>query len=114
GRFLVLSEDGDGPPGSGDARDALRFDRDPTDPAATLIRFAYKPPTGGVSATDAAQVPDGRGLGLNRRFTPLDGPAAVVTLIDPAKIAPGAVLVGEEIARWAPPLNVDNMEGLSI
>ena len=51
---------------------------------------------------------------LNRRFTVLEGFAAAVTIIDPVAIAPGAVLVGEEIARLAPPLSVDNMEGLSI
>ena len=110
GRFLVLSEDGDGP---GGARDALLYDRDPTDPAARLTRFGYRPPVG-FSATDAAQLPDGRVLVLNRRFAPLDGFAAAVTIIDPAGIAPGAILIGQEIARLAPPLSVDNMEGVSV
>jgi hypothetical protein len=53
-------------------------------------------------------------LVLNRRFAPLDGFAAVVTMIDPRAIAPGAVLVGEEIARLAPPLSLDNMEGIAV
>jgi hypothetical protein len=35
-------------------------------------------------------------------------------MIDPRAIAPGAVLVGQEIARLAPPLSLDNMEGLAI
>jgi hypothetical protein len=113
GRFLVLSEDGDGPAGAGDARDALLYDRDPTEPGAKPIRFGYRPPAG-FSATDAAQLPDGRVLVLNRRFAPLDGFAAAVTIIDPAAIAPGAVLTGQEIARLAPPLSVDNMEGLAV
>jgi hypothetical protein len=113
GHFLILSEDGDGPKGTAGARDALLYDRDPTDPGAKLVRFGYRPPAG-FSATDAAQLPDGRVLVLNRRFAPLDGFAAVVTMIDPAAIAPGAVLVGEELARLAPPLSVDNMEGIAV
>ncbi len=113
GRFLILSEDGDGPEGSDGARDALLYDRDPTDPGATPIRFGYRPPSG-FSATDAAELADGRVLVLNRRFAPLDGFAAVVTMIDPRAIAPGAVLAGPEVARLAPPLSVDNMEGISV
>jgi hypothetical protein len=110
GRFLVLSEDGAGPEGS---KDALLFDRDPTDLGATPVRFGYRAPAG-FDTTDAAELPDGRVLVLNRRFAPLDGFAAAVTMIDPAAIAPGAVLVGQEIARLAPPLSVDNMEGLAV
>jgi hypothetical protein len=113
GRFLVFSEDGDGPDGRGDTRDALLYRRDPTEPGAAPIRFGYRPPAG-FSATDAAELPDGRVLVLNRRFAPLDGFAAVVTMIDPGAIAPGAVVAGEEIARLAPPLSVDNMEGIAV
>jgi hypothetical protein len=113
GRFLVLSEEADGPDGADDTHDALLFDRDPTDPAATAIRFGYRPPAG-FDATDAAELPDGRVLVINRRFSPFDGFAAAVTVIDPGAIAPGGVLVGEEIARLAPPLSVDNMEGLAV
>jgi hypothetical protein len=113
GRFLVLSEDGDGPQGADGPRDALLFDRDPTDPKARITRFGYRPPAG-FKATDAAQLPDGRVLVLNRRFTTLDGVGAAVTVIDPAAIAPGATLAGEEIARLAPPLSVDNMEGIDV
>jgi hypothetical protein len=113
GRFLVLSEQARGPDGAENAHDALLFDRDPTDPAATVIRFGYRPPAG-FDSTDAAELPDGRVLVINRRFAPLDGFAAAVTVIDPRAIAPGAVLVGEEIARLAPPLSVDNMEGIAV
>jgi hypothetical protein len=113
GQFLVLSEAADGPDGSDAAHDALLFDRDPTDPGARPIHFGYRPPAG-FEATDAAELPDGRVLVINRRFAPLDGFAAAVTVIDPRAIAPGAVLVGQEIARLAPPLSVDNMEGLAV
>jgi hypothetical protein len=113
GRFLVFSEDAEGPDGGDEARDALLYDRDPAEPGATPIRFGYRPPAG-FSATDAAELPDGRVLLLNRRFAPLDGFAAVVTMIDPRAIAPGAVLAGEEIARLSPPLSLDNMEGLAV
>jgi hypothetical protein len=110
GRFIVISEDGGGP---GGAKDALLYDRDPTDPRAVPIRFGYRAPAG-FDPTDAAEMPDGRLLVLNRRFAPLDGFAAVVTMIDPRRIAPDAILAGEEIARLAPPLSVDNMEGLAV
>jgi hypothetical protein len=110
GRFLVISENGEGP---GGAKDALLYDRDPTDPDAMPVRFGYRAPAG-FDATDAAELPDGRLLVLNRRFAPLDGFAAAVTMIDPRAIAPGAVLVGEEVARLAPPLSLDNMEGLAV
>ncbi len=113
GRFLILSEGGDGPDGPGDTRDALLYERDPTEPGATSFRFGYQPPAG-FCATDAAELPDGRVLVLNRRFAPLDGFAAAVTIVDPVAIAPGAVVVGEEIARLAPPLSVDNMEGVAV
>jgi hypothetical protein len=113
GRFLILSEGGEGPVAAEDVRDALLYDRDPTDPGATAIRFGYRPPAE-FRPTDAAELPDGRVLVINRRFAPLDGFAAAVTMIDPRTIAPGAVLDGEEIARLAPPLSVDNMEGIAV
>lgn len=76
--------------------------------------LAYRPPEGGFHATDAALLPGGDVLLLLRRFTPLSGVAAALLRIARADIVPGAVLEGEEIARLAPPLTVDNMEGLAV
>ena len=68
----------------------------------------------GFRATDAALLPDGRLLVLNRRASWLEGAGAALVLIDPRTIRPGAVLTGREIARLEWPLIVDNMEGLSV
>jgi hypothetical protein len=38
----------------------------------------------------------------------------VLTLIDPRRIRTGMTIRGREIARLAPPLTVDNFEGLAI
>jgi hypothetical protein len=59
-------------------------------------------------------LPDGRVLVINRHYTPVDGVSAVLTVIDPEAIRPGAVLIGRELARLAPPLTVDNMEALAV
>jgi hypothetical protein len=110
GRFILFSEEQPGPQGS---TEALLFTGDPTDPAAKPIRFGYHAPTG-YRVTDAGQLPDGRIVLLNRRFTLMEGVSAVVTIADPRAIAPGGVLVPRELARLASPLTVDNMEALSI
>lgn len=109
GRFLIFSE------GRGDSgpTEAILFDRDPTAPGAVATRFSYARPEG-YRITDAAELPDGRLLLLNRRFALLDGISARLVIADPADIRTGGVLKGEEVARLAPPLTVDNMEGLSI
>lgn len=110
GRFIVISE---ATPGPGGSREAVLFSRDPTRPNTHGLRFYYRPP-GRFSPTDAAQLPDGRLLVLNRHFSIFDGISAVVTVIDPGEIAPDRVVTGKIVARLAPPLNIDNMEALSI
>jgi hypothetical protein len=110
GRFIVFSEEQPGLQGS---TAALLFPGDPTDKTAVPLRFGYRAPAG-YRVTDAGQLPDGRIVLLNRRFTLLEGVSAVVTIADPRAIAPGRVLVPRELARLASPLTVDNMEALSI
>jgi hypothetical protein len=110
GRFIVFSEEAAGPDGS---TAALLFPGDPTDPAAKPIRFGYRAPDG-YKVTDAAQLPDGRIVMLNRRFTLLEGVSAIVTIADPAAIVEGKAWQPRELARLASPLTVDNMEALSI
>lgn len=110
GRFLVLSES-EGVKGG--ARMALAFDRDPTDFRARGFAFAYRPPVG-YSPTDAAELPDGRLLVINRKFTLRAGFTAIVTLADPRQLKPRALLGGREIARFAAPLVHDNFEALAI
>jgi hypothetical protein len=110
GRFLVFAEGKAVGPGT---HAALMFPGDPTNPKNVPFQFGYKPPKGFVP-TDAAQLPDGRVVLVNRRFGTLQGFSAALAIVDPAKIAPGAVVVGEPIGELAPPLNVDNMEGISV
>ena len=108
GRFIVIAEHmhGDGP------RALLIFDRDPTDPKAQVARANYVPPAG-FDPTDAALLPDGRILVMNRRFS-IDLFTCVLASIDLADIAPGRTLVAKPLARFVPPILSDNYEGLSV
>lgn len=110
GRFLIFSEAGDGP---ADSREALLFAGDPSEPGPDPIRFGYRPPDD-HRITDAALLPDGRLIILNRRFTMLEGVSVVVTIAALDAIAEGAILEGREIARFAPPLTIDNMEAIVV
>jgi hypothetical protein len=110
GRFLIFSEDHWL---KGGGKEALLFASDPVEGRRAPLRFAYQPPAGYLP-TDAAELPDGRVVLLNRRVSLLDGFSAVVTLVDPRAIVAGKILVPVELARLAPPLTVDNMEGLSV
>jgi hypothetical protein len=110
GRFLVISESKGGRGG----RMALAFDRDPTDRRARSFAFAYRPPAG-YSPTDAAELPDGRLLVLNRAASLRDGFTAVLTLVDlRRRLRSGATLRGREIARFEAPVIHDNFEALAI
>jgi hypothetical protein len=110
GRFVILSENAVMADG---VKQALLFPGDPTDPRNVPIAFGYRPPPGYL-ASDAAQLPDGRLIVLNRHFTMMDGFWAALTIIDPRAIRPGAIVTGEPIAEFRRPLNIDNMEGISV
>jgi hypothetical protein len=110
GRFLVFSE---GRSGTNRPTQAVLFAGDPAVEGMEAVRFRYAPPAG-FRVTDAAELPNGRLLILNRRFSVLNGFSAKIVLADPRQLAEGAVLKGEEIAHLEPPLTVDNMEGISI
>jgi hypothetical protein len=110
GRFLVFGE------GLNDNRlesDAVLFDGDPADPGtpAALLHYRRVP---GYRVTDAAILPDGRLLVLNRRFAWLEGLSAVLVVADVRGLRAGATIEGREIARLQPPLTLDNMEALSV
>ncbi|SMF61816.1 esterase-like activity of phytase family protein [Allosphingosinicella indica] len=109
GRFLIFSE------GSDDAANsaALLFDGDPAEPDIAAIAFRYRPPAG-YRITDAALLPDGRMIALNRRFRMSEGVSVRVTLSDLSGIAAAKTLTGTEIAAFAAPLTVDNFEGISV
>ncbi len=109
GRFVAISE---GDPDDGDTRPVLIFDRDPTDRAVVTARLRYRPPAG-FSPTDATQLPDGRLIIINRRFRPWSLFTAVLTIVDPKMLVPGADVTGREIARFEPPVITDNYEGIA-
>jgi len=76
-------------------------------------RLFFKRPKN-FAPTDAALLPNGDILLLTRFFSVVDGVAIKLLRIKAANIQPGATLVGEELAHFAPPLTVDNMEGLDV
>ena len=110
GRFIVFAE---GKLVARDTRLALMFPGDPTMLRNRPFSFGYKPPRGYV-ATDAAELPDGRIIVLNRRFGIFEGFSMALAIVDTQAIKPGAQVTGEMIAEFKPPLNIDNMEGLSV
>jgi hypothetical protein len=78
--------------------------------------FAWRPEPGFVP-TDAAGLPDGGALVLERRFTWLTGFAARLVRVPPAALAaagPGRVLAGEEVLRLdGDPWPAENWEGVA-
>jgi hypothetical protein len=113
GRFLTIGETSR-PKGSRIGREGLIFPGDPTMPGIKPIRFVYMPPNELYDPADAVQLPDGRLIVLNRRFSVPGLFTAKLTLIDPRAIRPGAVVRGTEIATLAAPLIHDNYEALAV
>jgi hypothetical protein len=110
GRFLTIAEKArDDDP----VRPAVLFDRDPNDPAAIATKLGYRPPDG-FDPTDAAQLPDGRILVLNRRFALNSLFTAVLVILDPSAMNANDTMSGRMIARFEPPVISDNFEGLSV
>lgn len=109
GRFLVFSEAEWLPGGTSEV---LLFEGDPSVAETKSVSLRYRPPSG-YRITDAALLPDGRVLFLNRRLA-LWGFKAKLTLGTLPKLAAGAILSGREIGHLERPLTVDNMEALSI
>lgn len=68
-------------------------------------------PAAGFNPTDAATLANGDVLVLERRFTVFDRASRIVR-VRAADIRAGARLVGEELARLLPPMQVDNFEGI--
>jgi len=110
GRFLVLVEGADD---ESPFSDAALVAGDPSVPGTAGIRLRYRRPAG-FRATDAALLPDGRVLILNRRFRLFEGVSARLVVAHPAGLGEGGTLEGREIARLQAPLIVDNMEALAV
>lgn len=79
-------------------------------------RLAYRPMPG-FEPSDAAPLPDGGLLVLERYFSIFRGFAGRLVRIPAAALAdpsPDAVLEGEELLRLSSPMPVDNWEGVSV
>jgi hypothetical protein len=69
--------------------------------------------TGRFAPSVATPQPDGDQLVLERRFTFIGGFAARLSRVKASALRPGATVDGEELAVLAPPLMVDNFEGVA-
>ncbi len=110
GRFLVFSESALYAKGG---YQALMFEADPSEPTSDAVLFGYQPPKG-YKITDAAMIDDKSALMLHRRFTPLDGVSAILSIARLEDFQPGKVATSIPIATLKPPLKVDNMEALAV
>jgi hypothetical protein len=110
GRFLAIAERGL----TDDAlRPLLMFSGDPGDPRSRVSTYTYAPPPG-YSPTDAAQLPDGRILVLNRKFSLATLFTSALVVIDPTAINSAAPVTGSVIARLKSPTVHDNFEGVEV
>ena len=64
--------------------------------------------------TDAAALPNGDLLVLQRRYGLLTPLGARLVRVPGERIRPGGRLYGEVVAEWGAPYNVDNMEGMAV
>jgi len=109
GRYLLFSEGREG----AETSDVALFDGDPSLPGTPTAALRYRR-LPGYRITDAALLPGGRLLLLNRRWAWLEGISAIVAVADTRGLRPGAAIAPREIARLRSPLTVDNMEALSV
>ena len=110
GRFIIFSEGRDnGAPFS----PVVLFAGDPAVPGSPAVALRYRRQPG-FRVTDAAVMPDGRLLILDRRFSWLDGAAARLSVAESSGLGAGATIEGRQIAELRAPLAVDNMEALSV
>ncbi|MGL5838904.1 MAG: esterase-like activity of phytase family protein [Sphingorhabdus sp.] len=110
GRFLIMAETHERANGG---NSAYLFSGDPVEPGSQSMPFGYRAPDG-YRPTDAALLPDGRLLILNRRIGLIKGFTAKLTLLDPKTIERDKTVTPKLLATLAPPLLVDNMEGLTV
>lgn len=107
GRFLVFAE------GNGGDSEVAFFAGDPSVAGTPALRLRYRPPQG-YRVTDAALLPDGRLMLLNRRVGLFAGFTARLTLAALPGLAEGALIAGEEVAAFEGTVTRDNLEALSV
>lgn len=111
GRFLIFAE---AVSGGATLPDLLVADRDPTAPETSFDRLFYAPPEHHFSPTDAAELPDGRLIILNRRFEPPAYFSARLSLLDPIRRGQAGYVSGKVIARFGRPGLTSNFEGVAV
>jgi len=110
GRFLVFSE---GKPPGRPTSEVLLFDGDPSRPSTRVTRLFCRVERG-YSVSDAALLPDGRVLMLQRRYSPLEGVSVKLVRATLPPWKTDAVIEGQVIADFRAPLTVDNFEALAV
>lgn len=103
GRWLALTEE----LFAGERRVAFLYD------GQGWARLSY-PGDPDFAPTDAAQLPGGDLLVVERKFNPLTGVAIRLRRVPLSQLAPGGNIAGEIIATLRPPMAVDNYEGLAV
>lgn len=111
GRAMVVIAEGG--VNTGGTRPMLWFYGDPINPATPLVTMRYLPPTG-YSPTDAAFLPDGRLLVINRRFIPPFSFSAKLVLVPAFRPTTGLTVTGKLLAQIDDPAITDNYEGIAI
>ena len=107
GRFLIFAE------GDGGDSEAILFAGDPAVAGTPALRLRYRPPEG-YRITDAAMLPDGRLVLLNRSVGLFSGFTARLTVAALPRATEGALIAGEEAAAFAGMVTRDNLEALSV
>ncbi|WP_298669150.1 esterase-like activity of phytase family protein [uncultured Sphingomonas sp.] len=97
----------------GATRPALLFLGDPAERATRIARFSYRPPAG-YDPSDAAVLPSGDLVVLNRRHHGWLRFSAKLVVVPRAAIRAGAIVAGHEIATLAAPIIDENCEGLAV
>lgn len=110
GRFLIFSEDSSRRDGT---TEALLFAGDPALAATGTTSLGYRAPAG-YRITDAAPLPDGRMLLLNRRGHRLEGLSARLSVASTQSLRADSIVSGEELASFRPPVATDNFEALAV
>jgi hypothetical protein len=111
GRFLIFAEFAEG---SNSLPELVIADRDPTAPEARYSRALYLAPEHHFSPTDAAQLPDGRLIVINRRFEPPAYFSARLSLLDRLPTKVNGIISGKTIAKFGRPGLTSNFEGVAI
>ena len=105
GRYLVIAEE---PFDGTDASENPGWIVDAASASAVRYpRSAWKP-------ADLARLPSGDILVLERRFSAIRGFGSRLKRIPATNVQPGALLEGEVVAEFEPPVVTENFEGLAV